>query len=140
MQVEYNINLPIKPTPKGRPRFSKFGHAYTPQKTLDAETQIKYMLMSWKNRNNFSTIEDKPIAIEFTFGMAMPKSYSKKKRDELLGKPHIIKPDCDNLIKLQMDAMNGIIFKDDSLVYSLKGTKLHTEEDFVDIKIFLENA
>ena len=136
----YNIILDVKPTPKGRPRFTRFGHAYTPKKTLEAEEEIKYKLISWKNKNNFYTIEDKPIAIEFTFGIAMPKSYSKKKRDNLLCKSHIIKPDCDNLIKLQMDAMNGIIFKDDSLVYSLKGTKLHTEEDFVDIKIFVKNA
>lgn len=78
--ASYSIILDVKPTPKGRPRFTRFGHAYTPKKTLEAEEEIKYKLISWKNKNNFKIIEDKPIELEIKFNFSIPKSYSKKRK------------------------------------------------------------
>lgn len=135
MTEQYEIILEVKPVAKGRPRFSKFGHAYTPQKTLDAEEEIRYKLISWKNKNNFKIIENKPIILEANFYFSVPKSFSKKRKEELLGKPHIIKPDCDNLMKLLCDAMNNIIYKDDCLIYNLKTGKYYSEKDLIKISI-----
>ena len=39
-----------------------------------------------------------------TFVMPMPKSWSKKKKDEMDGAPHQQKPDLDNLVKALGDA------------------------------------
>jgi Holliday junction resolvase RusA-like endonuclease len=44
----------------------------------------------------------------------MPKSWSKKKRNELNGKPHTQRPDLDNLIKAFKDAL----CEDDSHVHT----------------------
>lgn len=131
----YKIILDVKPTPKGRPRFTRFGHAYTPKKTLEAEEEIKYKLISWKNKNNFKIIEDRPIELEIRFNFSIPKSYSRTRKMELLYQPHIIKPDCDNLQKVVCDAMNGIIFKDDSLVYKITASKTYYTEDLIEIII-----
>jgi len=40
------------------------------------------------------------------FVLPMPKSWSKKKRREMLGQPHRQRPDLDNLLKALMDATN----------------------------------
>jgi len=55
-----------------------------------------------------------------TFVIPMPESWSKKKRAELIGRPHQQKPDVDNLHKALMDA----VFDDDSAVWDARITKI----------------
>jgi Holliday junction resolvase RusA-like endonuclease len=55
-----------------------------------------------------------------TFIIPMPKSWSKKKMDDMLGKPHQQRPDIDNLHKGLLDA----IFEDDCQVWDHRVTKL----------------
>ena len=40
-----------------------------------------------------------------TFVIPFPKSYSKNKREGLNGKPHLLTPDADNLLKALLDAI-----------------------------------
>jgi Holliday junction resolvase RusA-like endonuclease len=40
---------------------------------------------------------------------------------------HLVKPDLDNIIK-QLDALNGIVWKDDSKIAALTSTKSYSEE------------
>jgi len=54
-----------------------------------------------------------------TFILPMPASWSKKKRAIMDGKPHMQKPDWDNLGKAISDA----IYKDDSGIYDIHITK-----------------
>lgn len=49
----------------------------------------------------------------------MPKSWSNKKRNEMLGKPHQQKPDIDNLIKAVLDCL----CKDDSYIWNVTALK-----------------
>ena len=46
----------------------------------------------------------------------LPKSLSKKRKQELLGQPHTHKPDCDNLEKIYFDALKGLLYKDDAQI------------------------
>jgi Holliday junction resolvase RusA-like endonuclease len=55
-----------------------------------------------------------------TFYIAMPMSWSKKKKTELLGKPHQQKPDLDNYVK----ALNDILMIDDSSIWYTEATKV----------------
>lgn len=55
-----------------------------------------------------------PVPYKVTFWMPMPLSWSAKKRSEWAGKPHMNKPDKDNLEKALLDS----IYKDDSVVWS----------------------
>lgn len=54
-----------------------------------------------------------------TFNIEMPKSWSKKKKSEMWGKPHQSKPDIDNYLKAFMDAL----CEDDSFVYDVRARK-----------------
>jgi Holliday junction resolvase RusA-like endonuclease len=59
-----------------------------------------------------------------TFILPMPKSWGRKKRDLMRGKPHQQKPDKDNLEKGLLDA----IFDEDCRVWDSRVTKLWGEE------------
>lgn len=52
-------------------------------------------------------------AYKATFYMAIPKSASKKRRAELLGTPHTVRPDLDNMLK----SLNDTLMDEDSGVF-----------------------
>lgn len=64
------------------------------------------------------------------FGIPMPKSWSKKKRKEMCGRPHQQKPDLDNLLKGLLDAL----YINDETVHRLSDLrKVWANEGFVRI-------
>lgn len=54
------------------------------------------------------------------FVLPMPPSWSKKKKAEMDGKPHLSKPDRDNIEKAVLDAM----FEDDAHIWDLHTQKI----------------
>lgn len=58
-----------------------------------------------------------------TFHLPMPKSWSKKRRAEMVGRPHQQKPDKDNLEKGFLDALCD----EDEHIYDGRVTKLWSE-------------
>jgi Holliday junction resolvase RusA-like endonuclease len=51
-------------------------------------------------------LETLPQAIKsLDFYIAMPESWTKKKKSEMDGKPHGVKPDIDNILKGIMDSL-----------------------------------
>lgn len=66
-----------------------------------------------------------PNGATVMFRLPMPKSWSKKKRLEMNGKPHQQKPDLDNLLKALIDAVHA----DDAHIWHLQMvTKIWSEE------------
>ena len=116
-------------TAKGRPRLGKYG-VYTPYKTKFYEVWVRNCFM-----NEYPAFEplETPVSILITVWKKIPKSVSKKKKQEmLLGKIlPTTKPDVDNIAKSICDALNGFAYKDDSQVCSLVIQKLYAEEDKV---------
>ena len=55
-----------------------------------------------------------------TFVLPMPKSWSQKKKDSMIGKPHQVRGDIDNYAKALFDA----VFKDDSHIYDIRLKKI----------------
>lgn len=53
------------------------------------------------------------IGVGLLFVVPMPKSWSLKKKIASCGQRCTVKPDIDNLTKFLLDAMNGIIYRDD---------------------------
>ncbi len=53
------------------------------------------------------------------FVLAMPKSWSKKKRAQMDGQPHKQRPDTDNMIKAVLDAVHT----EDSQIHHVEGLK-----------------
>lgn len=130
------ISLVFQGTPisKLRPRFRIFrGHVmtYTPKKTKNAE---KAVIAQLKEQYNGPALEG-TLAIMIDFYMPIPKYISKKKQKELPGKPYDKKPDIDNLTKTYLDAMNGIVFKDDRQIAQLYSSKVYSINPRVQISL-----
>jgi len=66
----------------------------------------------------------------------MPKSWSKKKRAEMAGKPHQAKPDKDNLEKALLDA----VFEEDSQIWDNRVSKFWGDEGAIIIRPLPDEA
>lgn len=113
--------VPVPPTPKGRPRFSRrSGRAYTPAATEAAERTLRGELAHATTLGQTPPTRHWPAAgalvLELRFTLAIPASWSKKKRAAAAeGRlSHTSRPDVDNLGKLVLDAANGVLWGDDS--------------------------
>jgi Holliday junction resolvase RusA-like endonuclease len=126
------------PVGKGRPKFSTVnGHAvaYTPAKTANYETLVR---LSYQQQiGAFMFDKDKPLRAIIRAFFPIPKSASKKKREQMeAGKiRHTKKCDADNIAKACLDALNGIAFYDDSQVCELSISKFYGDTPKVEIII-----
>lgn len=122
-----------EPVAKGRPRFGN-GRTYTPQKTRDAEEnireQVKYSL------DCPATPLKCPLEAHFVFYMPIPPSWSEKKRRAHLGEPHTQKPDVDNATKLVLDSLNGIIYEDDGQVWQITAKKVWSNTGKTEVQFY----
>jgi len=75
-----------------------------------------------------SKTHTEPLRLTIEFHMALSDSWSKKARLKALKKPHVSVPDLDNLTKFVNDALNGIVWKDDALIYEFQARKFYSEE------------
>lgn len=111
----YVITVMGEPVPKQRVRVVN-NHAYTPQKTKDAENKIAFR---WVAKYKSKIIEN-PVCIEIVFAMKKPKAKTTKYVQK--------RPDIDNLAKTVLDALNGIAYVDDKQVVKLVATKVWADE------------
>lgn len=124
-----------KPVGKGRPRFKRMGNfvqTYTPANTAEYEKLVRLRF-----QNAGGVITDKPVRVEITAFFAPPKSTRKRDRIEMLANRILPekKPDCDNIAKIVLDALNKISYKDDSQVIELSVKKLYSEVAKVSVHI-----
>lgn len=103
------IVIPITPVPK--PRMTRA------DRWKERPATTKY----WRYKDALKAEVRGELEPRFmvTFRIPMPKSWSKKKRAEMLGKPHQQRPDVDNLAKAFMDAL----CKEDGYVYDIRARK-----------------
>ena len=77
---------------------------------------------------------DCPVRVRLEYWMPIPKSYSKKRHGELIGSAHTKKPDLDNLIKT-LDALNGVVWVDDSQIVDIRAQKMYGENAYTVIEV-----
>lgn len=118
-----------KPFGKQRPRVvhrGGFSRAYTPKETVEYEKKVKssYLLSS---ENSIKM--DKPIKADIIGIFPIPESTSKKKRKYMIENKvhHTKKPDCDNIAKSILDALNNVAYYDDSQICKLSVEKYYGE-------------
>lgn len=131
------IIIPGVPVGKGRPKFSTFnGHAvaYTPEKTVNYETLVK---LSFQQSDEKAFDRETQLRAEIIAYFPIPKSTSKKKRDEM--ERGLIfptkKPDTDNIAKAILDALNGLAYYDDAQVVHLEVQKRYSNEPRAEVFI-----
>lgn len=125
-------------TPKGRPRFFVQNgkvRTYTPTDTVTYENWVR---MCWHEQGGQRFDDDAQLGVVITAAFPIPKSASKAKR-MLMEQGKILptkKPDCDNIAKSILDALNGIAYKDDSQVVNLTVQKIYGDREMVQMTIW----
>ena len=109
--------VPTEPCGKGRPRFSRGGHAYTPEKTARAENLVT---LTAQEAMQGRMPTERPVRVQIEAFFTIPRSVSQKRRNAMAEAPCMKKPDTDNVAKLVLDAMNGVVYSDDAQVVSLE--------------------
>jgi Holliday junction resolvase RusA-like endonuclease len=75
------------------------------------------------------------IVLYVIFYMPMPKSWSKKRKIELDMKPHLIKSDLDNLLKMILDRAEGLLFDNDKRIYSIRAEKVYSDRPRIELTL-----
>lgn len=121
--MRYEIYIPGDPQGKGRPRFTRGGRAYTPERTKDYEAKLREAWFA-EGYPELAFPAGIPLKLTVECRFKIPVSASRKKQLMMLeGRiPCCKKPDLDNCIKV-VDALKGVAFQDDSQIVLIKASK-----------------
>jgi Holliday junction resolvase RusA-like endonuclease len=125
---QLTIFLPGPPVAKGRPKFARRGNcafAYTPAKTRDYE---KALAAAASEAMAGRPLLTGPLTLCVLAYVAIPFSWSKKKQEQAKSgeiRP-ITRPDTDNYSKAVLDALNCVVYMDDSQVVDLYSSKYYS--------------
>lgn len=103
-----------------RPRLGN-GHVYNPQ----AKEKLIYGI-DLRNQHESDELYTEPIHMDITFFMPIPESWGKKRKENVLGTYHYLRPDIDNMVKFILDAALGVLYKDDAIVASISAHKVYS--------------
>jgi Holliday junction resolvase RusA-like endonuclease len=119
------FEVPGEPRGKGRPRFTKDGHAYTDSETRAYEKKIiAYYKQAF---GGFQWPDSAYISVDVVAVYQIPKSATKASR-AAIQEGKILprrKPDIDNVLKVVLDSLNGFAYKDDAQVVMVPGRKIY---------------
>lgn len=120
-RLAFDVPGPIRG--KGRPRFVRAtGRTYTPRETMTAESWVRFCAVKAG-----ATPLDGPVSLTLHVRVAIPQSWSDKKRNDALGKYTTAKPDVDNIVKLVGDSLNGIAWHDDKQIAEVFCTRRYSD-------------
>jgi Holliday junction resolvase RusA-like endonuclease len=119
-----SIEIPGQPVPKHRPRIVKGWRMINDPRSTEHEELIRRYVIAEKRRVSLC---EGPVSLSVEFFLAPPASWSGKKKQQAYDgiiRP-TSRPDLDNYIKMVMDALNGIVWKDDAQVVSIEASKCY---------------
>ena len=129
-----SIRMDGQPVGKGRPRFSRAtGTVYTPEKTARYEERLAWAAQSVMAGRPLLT---GGLQVDIEAHMEIPKSKPKAwKAAALSGAARpTTKPDPDNIAKM-LDALNKVVWVDDSQIVLLTVAKFYSERPGIQIMI-----
>jgi Holliday junction resolvase RusA-like endonuclease len=126
------FEVPGEPKGKQRPGFTSRGgkRAYTPSQTVAYEREVGYLAkQTIMERGGWEL--DGAFEVTITACFSIPKSWPKWRQQAAAEGliPHTSKPDGDNITKAVCDALNGVVWTDDSRVYHKEIVKLYTDKE-----------
>jgi Holliday junction resolvase RusA-like endonuclease len=121
------------PRGKERPRLTKAGHVYTPEKTRDYEAALKYAA---KEAMGDRPPLDGPLQIDMIVNMPIARSWPKKRQEAArAGRERPTKkPDYDNFAKV-VDALNLVVWIDDAQVVDGRIQKFYSDKPGMHITV-----
>lgn len=137
----FQVELFGNPRGKGRPRFRVIGSGkrqfvstYTDTETRKYEERLKAAAaLQMAMGEPF----DCPLSVKVEALMPIPASYSLKKRAMALSGAIMptTKPDADNIVKM-LDALNKVVWRDDSAIVSLLVVKRYSATPMLRIGVW----
>ena len=109
-----------------KPRMTRRDKWPPPRKCVAKYWKFKDELTACAEKEGF-VLGDK---VYMEFHLPMPKSWSKKKKLDLVGEPNLAKPDLDNMIKSVGDCLK----KDDQTIHEIIAKKFWAEESTLILK------
>jgi Holliday junction resolvase RusA-like endonuclease len=98
-----HLIVPGEPCPKARPRLAPKGHTYTPRRTTEHEAKVLAYLKVQYPR--LVPVEG-ALSVSCDFYLSTARTV-----------------DIDNLLKLPLDSMNRVVWKDDSQIVEVYARK-----------------
>lgn len=112
---------------KGRARTLKSGRSYTPAKTANYAARVAQI---GKMAMGDAPLIEGPLSLSLMVHLPIPASWSRAKREGALKGTvwPVSRPDVDNYAKNVLDALNGVVWADDSAVVSITCTKVYSDD------------
>lgn len=131
------FTVPGTPVAKGRPRITTRGgqaRAYTPAKTVAYEGLVA---LAAQDAMAGRPLIQGPVYLILTARFAIPKSWNNRDRAAAATGNvwHVSRPDGDNIAKAVGDALNGVVWGDDSQVALCKTMKVYAETPGLDVEV-----
>lgn len=130
----------VEGKPQGKARARTFYNdragkmcSMTPEQTKSYEELIR-----WKYKAaGGQYMGEKVLQVDIKAFYPIPKAFSKAKKVEALERQirPTTKPDCDNIIKVVLDALNGVAYYDDKQVVCVSCNKYYGEMGYLEISI-----
>lgn len=133
------FTIPGPAVPQGRPRLTtrgRYPHAYDPQESRRYKLLVGMAARSAMIEQGIAPM-DGPVMLCVQEFRAIPQSWSRKKREAALEGSIFptTKPDMSNIVKGIEDAMNGIVWHDDSQVVITRTMKIYDETPRVEVEV-----
>jgi Holliday junction resolvase RusA-like endonuclease len=127
------IVLAGQPIGKGRPRVTRTGRLYTPEKTIRYEDRLA---LAAQEAMNGGQLFDCQLFVKVEAHLQIPVSWSHKKRlAALVGTVRPLgKPDLDNFIK-SLDGLNGVVWVDDARVVEISASKFYSDAPRLEVVV-----
>lgn len=135
----FKLTVPGKAKGQQRPRFSrKTGRAYEPKESAEAKQTLRALVVQEVQRSGWIIAhQDMPVELIVRSYREIPSSktswFKKAAAAELIAP--LTKPDCDNVTKMLMDAMNGIVYHDDKQIFKMSYEAFYSETPRVEIEV-----
>lgn len=119
----YKLIIPFTPQAKASVRVSKNCH-YNPSARGMLKTRC--FVEKVMQENKWQMLKG-PLLVIAHFRIPAPLTLSERKRQQQNCRPHMKRPDGDNLEKFLNDALNGVLWEDDSRICWMVRTKSLTQ-------------
>lgn len=126
----------IEPVPQLRPRASSRGgrvRLYDPPKVKQFKVVLHNLVTEQYKNPPFTGA----LSVSMLFYRPVQKSLSNIERQRRLSNEHkaVVKPDVDNYIKSTLDALNGVLWDDDSQIVKVTAEKRYAEKGKIIITV-----
>lgn len=117
-----SVTIPGPPTPQKRHRHVVVGHSV---RTYDPSAKDKAAFRAEVEARTAARLLEGPLAVRIECWFPRPASHLRKDGGLAKSAPiwHVQRPDADNLAKFALDALNGVLWLDDSQVVELTVSK-----------------